>query len=199
MKANCTQFALVPERTNKQKQSCVSSVAQRERCTHLQPLRRRHCGALSSASLSSPPAGPSLSSSPPPAASLLPGYLLARSVQHLSYIAANYHSSNDCIFVFFFFPARQSLNFAVSKEGSEGSPGRAEQSRCTARYEGSWRHLVAAVQTAAAPRSGAALQGRAGQGYRSRRHSSRKERVRGLNLSFPRAFQLVNLPCKASL
>lgn len=102
-------------------------------------------------------------------------------------------------FCIFFFPARQSLNFAVSKEGSEGSPGRAEQSRCTARYEGSWRHLVAAVQTAAAPRSGAALQGRAGQGYRSRRHSSRKERVRGLNLSFPRAFQLVNLPCKASL
>lgn len=116
-----------------------------------------------------PSAGASLSLSPPPAASLLPGYLLARSVQHLSCIVAKYHSSNDCIFVFFFFPARQSLNFAISKEGSEGSPGRAEQSRCTARYEGSWRHLVAAVQTAAAPRSGAALQSRAGQGYRSRR------------------------------
>lgn len=55
LKVDCTQFALVPERTNKQKQSCVSSVAQRERCAHLQPLRRRHCGALSSASLSSPP------------------------------------------------------------------------------------------------------------------------------------------------
>lgn len=129
LKANCTQFALVPERTNKQKQSCVSSVAQRERCAHLQPLRRRHCGALSSASLSSPPAGPSLSLSPPPAASLLPGYLLARSVQHLSYIAANYHSSNDCIFVFFFFSCPSIPEFCSLERGQRGlpGPGRAEQ------------------------------------------------------------------------